>query len=53
MYAIRSYYVLVAELVREKLFRKLARELPYGLTVEVEAFRRAGRIVHIHSYNFV
>jgi len=49
----RSERFLVAELVREKLFRKLARELPYGLTVEVEAFRRAGRIVHIHALIWV
>ncbi len=44
---------LVAELVREKLFRKLARELPYGLTVEIESFRRAGNIVHIHALIWV
>lgn len=49
----RSERFLVAELVREKLFRKLTRELPYGLTVEVEAFRREPRITHIHALIWV
>jgi len=49
----RSERFLVAELVREKLFRKLARELPYGLTVEIESFRREGRITHIHALIWV
>ncbi|MGD2112299.1 MAG: GTPase Era [Gammaproteobacteria bacterium] len=49
----RSERFLIAELIREKLFRKLARELPYGLTVEVEAFRREPRITHIHALIWV
>ncbi|MEZ5541667.1 MAG: GTPase Era [Pseudomonadota bacterium] len=49
----RSERFLVAELIREKLFRKLARELPYGLTVEVEAFRREARVTHIHALIWV
>jgi len=49
----RSERFLVAELIREKLFRKLARELPYGLTVEVEDFRREPRITHIHALIWV
>jgi GTP-binding protein Era len=49
----RSERFLVAELIREKLFRRLARELPYGLTVEVEAFRRESRITHIHALIWV
>jgi GTP-binding protein Era len=49
----RSERFLVAELIREKLFRKLARELPYGLTVEVESFRREPRITHIHALIWV
>jgi len=49
----RSERFLVAELIREKLFRKLARELPYGLTVEVEGFRRESRITHIHALIWV
>jgi GTP-binding protein Era len=49
----RSERFLVAELVREKLFRKLVRELPYGLTVEIESFRREPRITHIHALIWV
>jgi GTP-binding protein Era len=49
----RSERFLVAERVREKLFRKLGRELPYGLTVEVEDFRREAHIVHIHALIWV
>jgi GTP-binding protein Era len=49
----RSERFLVAELIREKLFRKLARELPYGLTVEIESFRREARITHIHALIWV
>jgi GTP-binding protein Era len=49
----RSERFLVAELVREKLFRKLARELPYGLTVEIESFKREGSITHIHALIWV
>jgi GTP-binding protein Era len=49
----RSERFLVAERVREKLFRMLGREVPYGLTVEVERFRREGGIVHIHALIWV
>jgi GTP-binding protein Era len=49
----RSERFLVAERVREKLFRKLGKELPYGLTVEVEDFRREAHIVHIHALIWV
>ena len=49
----RSERFLVAETVREKLFRKLARELPYGLTVEIESFVREPDIVHIHALIWV
>ncbi|MFN4149190.1 MAG: GTPase Era, partial [Rhodocyclaceae bacterium] len=34
----RSERFLAAELLREKLFRNLGDELPYGLTVEIEKF---------------
>ena len=44
---------LVAERVREKLFRKLGRELPYGITVEIESFRRERNIIHIHALIWV
>jgi GTP-binding protein Era len=34
----RSERFLAAELLREKLFRNLGEELPYGMTVEIEKF---------------
>lgn len=49
----RSERFLVAERVREKLFRKLGRELPYGITVEIESFRRERNIIHIHALIWV
>ena len=49
----RSERFLVAERVREKLFRKLGRELPYGITVEIERFRRERNIIHIHALIWV
>jgi GTP-binding protein Era len=49
----RSERFLVAERIREKLFRKLARELPYGLSVEVERFQRARHSIHIHALIWV
>ena len=49
----RSVRFLAAELVREKLFRKLGRELPYGLTVEIESFRSKPAITHIHALIWV
>lgn len=49
----RSERFMVAELVREKLFRKLAKELPYGLTVEIESFKREQHITHIHALIWV
>jgi len=49
----RPVRFLAAELVREKLFRKLGREVPYGLTVEIEAFRSEGDVTHIHALIWV
>ena len=49
----RSERFLVAERVREKLFRKLGKELPYGLTVEIEQFKREKHIIHIHALIWV
>ncbi len=45
----RSERFLAAEFIREKLFRKLGREVPYGLTVEIERFREEGDVVRIHG----
>jgi len=49
----RSVRFLAAELVREKLFRKLGRELPYGLTVQIEEYRNEPGITHIHALIWV
>jgi GTP-binding protein Era len=49
----RSVRFLAAELVREKLFRKLGKELPYGLTVQIEEYRNEPGITHIHALIWV
>ena len=49
----RPVRFLAAELVREKLFRKLGRELPYGLTVEIESFKTEANVTHIHALIWV
>lgn len=45
----RSSRFLAAELVREKIMRQLGAELPYQITVEIEEFKREGRLLHIHA----
>jgi GTP-binding protein Era len=45
----RSERFLAAELVREKLFRLLGEELPYGCAVTIERFEEAGRLRRIHA----
>jgi len=49
----RSERFLAAELVREKLFRKLGEEIPYGLTVEIESFKTEKKTLHIHALIWV
>jgi GTP-binding protein Era len=49
----RSVRFLAAELVREKLFHKLGKELPYDLTVEIEQFKSDAAITHIHALIWV
>ncbi len=49
----RSERFLAAELVREKLFRKLGEEIPYGLTVEIERFKNEKNSLHIHALIWV
>jgi GTPase len=49
----RSERFLAAELVREKLFRKLGEEIPYGLTVEIERFRTEKKTLHIYALIWV
>jgi len=40
---------LAAELVREKITRQLGAEVPYQVTVEVEEFKRDGKVLHISA----
>ncbi|MFZ0470355.1 MAG: GTPase Era [Thiogranum sp.] len=49
----RSQRFLAAELVREKLFRKLGEEIPYGLTVEIESFKDEKGVLRIHALIWV
>jgi GTP-binding protein Era len=49
----RSSRFLAAEIVREKLFRYLGKELPYSLTVEVELFEDDGEIFRISAVVYV
>ena len=45
----RSERFLAAEFLREKLFRRLGEELPYGMTVEIERFETEGALRRIHA----
>lgn len=45
----RSERFLAAELLREKLFRNLGEELPYGMAVEIERFEQEGDLRRIHA----
>lgn len=45
----RSERFLAAELLREKLFRNLGEELPYGIAVEIEKFETEGELRRIHA----
>jgi GTP-binding protein Era len=45
----RSERFLAAELLREKLFRNLGEELPYGMAVEIEKFEQEGQLRRIHA----
>ncbi|NMG44201.1 GTPase Era [Aromatoleum toluvorans] len=45
----RSERFLAAEFLREKLFRLLGDELPYGIAVEVEKFETEGSLRRIHA----
>jgi GTP-binding protein Era len=45
----RSERFLAAEFLREKLFRRLGDELPYGMTVEIEKFEIEGSLRRIHA----
>lgn len=45
----RSERFLAAELVREKIMRQLGEEVPYAMTVEIEEFKVAPRLIEISA----
>lgn len=45
----RDERFLAAELIREKLFRQLGEEVPYGSTVVIDRFVEEGRLRRIHA----
>jgi len=45
----RSERFLAGEFIREKLFRQLGDELPYGMAVEIEKFEQDGALRRIHA----
>lgn len=45
----RSERFLAAELLREKLFRNLGEEIPYGIAVEIERFETEGDLRRIYA----
>lgn len=49
----RSMRFIAAEIVREKLTRSLGQELPYEMTVEIEAYETEGNLVTIHALIWV
>jgi GTP-binding protein Era len=49
----RSERFLASEIIREKFFRRLGHELPYGLTVETEQFREEGGLLRINGVIWV
>ena len=49
----RDERFLAAEFIREKIFRQLGDEVPYGTAVAIEAFEQAGRLRRIRATVFV
>jgi len=49
----RSQRFIAAELIREKLMRRLGEELPYAITVEIEKFVVEGGLFRIHAVIWV
>ena len=49
----RSSRFMASEIIREKLMRNLAQELPYNLTVEIEKFTQDGKLLDIAAVIWV
>jgi GTPase len=49
----RSETFQVAELVREQLTLSLRQEIPYGLTVQIEQYRKTGEKLEVHAVIWV
>jgi GTP-binding protein Era len=49
----RSMRFIAAELIREKLMRRLGKEVPYATTVEIEKYAREGDMWHIAAVIWV
>jgi len=49
----RSERFFAAELIREQLTRRYAKEIPYALTVEIEKFEDDGKLYRIHALIWV
>ncbi len=49
----RSERFLAAEMIREQLMLRLHQELPYALTVQIEEFRRKGKLLTIGAIVWV
>lgn len=49
----RSERFLAAEMIREKLTRRLGQEIPYALTVEIQEFKEEGGLLRISAVIWV
>jgi GTP-binding protein Era len=49
----RTERFLAAELLREKLMRRLGEELPYAVTVQIDKFSEQEGLLHIHAVVWV
>lgn len=49
----RSERFLVSEYIREQLFHRMHKEIPYHTAVEIEGFERDGQLVRIHAVIWV
>ncbi|NNG14645.1 MAG: GTPase Era, partial [Gammaproteobacteria bacterium] len=49
----RSMRFVTAEIIREKLIRRLGKELPYALTVEIEEYNEEGGVLTVGAVIWV